>query len=147
MDRLKFEEYIEDQGRLTYRNKGVSMMPMLKQGRDSFTVERKVARAAKWDVVLFRRDGKYVLHRVIAVHPDSYTILGDNCITAEEHVPEADVLAVLTEFTHRGHICQSSNFLYRCYVTLWCKPYHLRIAVKKLVMKLKRLVKKILGIQ
>ena len=33
-----YEEYLRKYHTLTYKNVGVSMLPLLKQGRDSFTV-------------------------------------------------------------------------------------------------------------
>ena len=38
MTRLSYEEYLRKFHTLTYKNVGVSMLPLLKQGRDSFTV-------------------------------------------------------------------------------------------------------------
>ena len=35
-----YEECLEKYGTLTYRNVGVSMLPLLKQGRDIFTVRK-----------------------------------------------------------------------------------------------------------
>ena len=61
------------------------MLPLLKQGRDSFTVrEVKQGESCKlWDVVLYKRGtDQYVLHRIIKVYEDFYDILGDNCIGA-----------------------------------------------------------------
>ena len=38
---VSFEEYLDRNGSLTYSNLGVSMLPLLRQGRDLFTVEKK----------------------------------------------------------------------------------------------------------
>ena len=56
MNRLSFEEYLRKYHTLTYKNVGVSMLPLLKQGRDSFTVrEVKQGESCKlWDVVLYK---------------------------------------------------------------------------------------------
>ena len=53
MTRLSYEEYLRKYHTLTYKNVGVSMLPLLKQGRDSFTVcEVKQGESCKlWDVV------------------------------------------------------------------------------------------------
>ena len=32
-------EFLEENGKLTYTNVGVSMMPLLRQGKDLFTIE------------------------------------------------------------------------------------------------------------
>ena len=136
MIRLSYEEYLRKYHTLTYTNVGVSMLPLLKQGRDSFTVrEVKPDESCKiWDVVLYKRGTHYVLHRIIKIYNDSYDILGDNCIGIERRIPKTDVLGVMTEFTHKGKRCTTRDLRYRLYVFLWCRPYPVRIFLKKLTM-------------
>lgn len=112
------------------------MLPLLKQGRDSFTVrEVKPDESCKiWDVVLYKRGTHYVLHRIIKIYNDSYDILGDNCIGIERRIPKTDVLGVMTEFTHKGKRCTTRDLRYRLYVFLWCRLYPVRIFLKKLTM-------------
>ena len=100
MPKLTLEECLAENGFLTYRIRGVSMQPMLRQGRDLFTVIPKgPERCKKYDVVLYRRQSDpYVLHRIIEVRPDSYVILGDNCIAKEYGIRDEDILGVLTSF-------------------------------------------------
>ena len=131
-----YEEYLRKYHTLTYKNVGVSMLPLLKQGRDSFTVrEVKPDESCKiWDVVLYKRGTHYVLHRIIKIYNDSYDILGDNCIGIERRIPKTDVLGVMTEFTHKGKRCTTRDLRYRLYVFLWCRPYPVRIFLKKLTM-------------
>ena len=53
---MTYEEYLEKNGEMTYTNRGVSMLPLLKQDRDMFTVRRKgEERCRKYDVILYRR--------------------------------------------------------------------------------------------
>ena len=42
LESISFEDYLSKYGSLTYRNRGVSMMPLLKQGRDLFTLVPKI---------------------------------------------------------------------------------------------------------
>ena len=71
-NKLRFEDYIEKNGSLTYTNVGVSMLPLLRQGKDMFIVsKRNGERCRVGDVVLYRRPpDQYVLHRVIEVRSD-----------------------------------------------------------------------------
>lgn len=137
MTRISYEEYLRKYHMLTYKNVGVSMLPLLKQGRDSFTIsEVKPDEACRiWDVVLYKRGtNQYVLHRIIKIHEDTYDILGDNCIGIERGIDRKDVLGVMTEFIHKGKRCTTSDLRYRLYVFLWCRPYPVRIFFKKLMM-------------
>lgn len=141
MTRISYEEYLRKYHTLTYKNVGVSMMPLLKQGRDSFTVRevKPDEKCKAWDVVLYKRGtDQYVLHRIIRVHDDAYDILGDNCIGIEQGIKRSDILGVMTEFTHRGKRYRTDDWRYRLYVFLWCRPYPIRIFLKKVRMKLKR---------
>ncbi len=142
MSNTTFEEYLNSHGALTYTNVGVSMRPLLKQGRDLFTVRRvadgEVCR--RWDVVLYKRPpDAYVLHRIIRVRDDgAYDILGDNCITVERAVPAQNVIGVMTGFVRKNKAYTVKDKRYRLYVALWCKPYRLRTALKKGVYRVKR---------
>ena len=85
MNKTTYEEFLEQNGQLTYTFNGTSMMPLLRSGKDLFVVEKnKGSRFKKGDVVLYRRPpDQYVLHRIIKVRPEDYVILGDNCINRE----------------------------------------------------------------
>ena len=53
---LNFEEVLDRDGHLAYTNKGVSMLPLLRQGRDVMLIRKKGAeKLKKLDAVLFRR--------------------------------------------------------------------------------------------
>ena len=122
-----FEQLLEDQGYLVYTNVGVSMMPLLRQGKDLMIIrKRPEGRLKPMDAVLFRRDnGQYVLHRIVKLLPDGYDILGDNCLKSE-YVREEQVLGVLSAVERNGRRIESDSRRNRLYVALWCRPYRLR---------------------
>ena len=54
--KMTFEEVLEREGRLVYTNVGISMLPLLRQGKDLFVVEKRgPERLRAGDVVLYRR--------------------------------------------------------------------------------------------
>lgn len=128
MSKLTFEEYLLEKGELTYRNTGVSMLPMLKQGRDLFTVERKTEkRCSKYDVVMYRRPpDQYVLHRIVKVRDNDYVICGDNCINREYGITDDDIIGVMKSFVRKGKTHYSDDFLYRLYSRLWVGTFAVR---------------------
>ena len=137
MNKTTYEEYLEKNGTLIYRNVGVSMLPLIKQGRDLFIVKKKSAhRCKKYDVVLFKRaDNKYVLHRIIKVNPNDYIIRGDNCVNKEYGVKDEDIIGVMTSFIRKGKEYSVDNRLYKLYSVLWCRVYFLRRVYQKLFLR------------
>lgn len=143
-EKLKIEEVLERAGKYVGPTSGVSMLPMLKTGRDSVVILKKTARLAPYDVALYRREDKYVLHRVLSVTETGYIIRGDNCY-ADENVPEGAVIGVLTEF-FRGDkhvVCTDEKYLK--YAKRRVKNYPVRRFFKKIERKLKGAAKRLLG--
>lgn len=99
-----FESVLARDGVLVYTNVGRSMMPLLRQGRDLLVIHKKTDKRLRWlDVPLYKRpDGKYIMHRVMWVHSDSYTICGDNQWRLERGVKEEQILGVLTAVQRDG---------------------------------------------
>ncbi len=144
---MTYEEYLKENEEMTYRFKGVSMLPLLKQGRDLFTVRAKKPgeRFQRTDVILYRRGSDYVLHRITKVLPDGhYVILGDNCINYEHNTVDDDILGVMIAFNRKGKNISVDNFFYRIYANLRVTLAPLRIFRCKVIAKLKRIAKKIL---
>lgn len=142
MSKSSFEEQLEKYGSFTYRNKGVSMMPLLRQGKDLFTV-RKLEdgeRLKKYDVAFYRRGKDYVLHRVLEVTDTGYIIRGDNCIN-KENIPEKDILGVMTDYVRDGKKYTVDDPVYKRYVKrmLFCSVF--RIPWNKLKNKAVKMLK------
>ncbi len=134
---MKYEEYLDQFGTLTYRFKGVSMLPMLRQGKDTFTVVKKTQqRCKKYDVALYRRGEQYVLHRVVKVLPQSYITLGDNCLCKEHGITDGDVIGVLQSFTRGDKTVSVQHKGYRLYARVWYLLYPLRYCWMRLRSKL-----------
>lgn len=143
---MTYEEYLNKNGKLTYTFFGVSMNPMLKQGRDLFTVKAKTnKRCQKYDVVLYRRPPhQYVLHRIVEVRKNDYVILGDNCIDKEYGITDDDIIGVLNEFLRAGKRVSVNNKVYRFYSWFWYFIYPMRRLIKIGKIKVKKWIKNIL---
>ena len=148
-ERLTFEELLKRDGSLAYTNKGNSMMPLLREDRDVMVISKKGSeRCRKLDAVLFKRPnvtgrGEYVLHRILKVGDDgTYWIVGDNCYCGET-VKEENVLGILTAVVRNGKTISVNNRGYRLYVNTWCRWYHLRFFILRLIHFFKRCIRKI----
>ena len=147
MNSITFEEYLGRYGTLTYKNVGVSMLPLIRQGRDAFILRavKPGETLKKWDVVLYKRPpDAYVLHRIIDVKDGTYDILGDNCVAVERNIPKERVIGVMTGFIRKNKEYAVAVKRYRIYVTLRCKPYHVRTAFKRIWMLIKRVGRTVL---
>lgn len=150
---MTFEKLLQEDGRLVYRTRGVSMEPMLRQNRDLVTIRVPASRLKKYDVALYKRGDSYVLHRVIGVASDHYLIRGDNTY-AVETVPDSAVIGVLSAFKRKGKAHGVTEPGYRLYARLWHAVYPLRalfMRCRRLAVRAARkagllpVIKKLLG--
>ena len=140
MNNSSFEEYLEEHKTLIYSQIGVSMMPLLRQGKDLLEVRRKgPERAQVGDVVLYRRPpDQYVLHRVVKVRPEDYVILGDNTIHREMGIRDEDILGIMTGYVRGGRHHQVTELGYRVYTWVIMHTIPLRIGIKKIIMGIRK---------
>lgn len=143
MSNMTFEQVIARDGRLIYTNRGDSMMPLIKQGRDLLVISKKPKRRLKkYDVPLYKRDsGKYVLHRILQVRKHDYVICGDNRWTKEYGITDRHIIGVLTAVIRNGEEIKVTDLKYRIYVHLWCDLFPVRAFVLRAVNKIKRMIK------
>ena len=125
--KLKIEDVLAEKGVYIGPTVGVSMLPLLKNRRDTIVVRPKMERLKPLDVALYKRGEAYVLHRVLEPIEGGYLIRGDNCY-ADERVPEQAVIGVLTEFFRKGKHIYCTDKAYMRYSRWHVKTYRLRRA-------------------
>lgn len=132
---MNIAQYLADKGTLTYTNKGVSMWPLLREGRDMFTLRHKTeARCKAGDVVLYRRPpNQYVLHRIIDVRENDYVILGDNCVQREYGIKDSDILGIMTGFIRNGQEYSVDSTGYRLYTFVILHTITIRTFTKRVI--------------
>lgn len=130
---ISYKEYLEKHGSLTYSNVGISMLPLLRQGRDLFIVCKKGKERCKaGDLVLYHRTPEqYVLHRIVEVRHNDYVVLGDNCIAREYGITDDDIIGIMTGFVRDGREHSVKENGYRIYTFIWLHTASLRIILKK----------------
>lgn len=118
----KMEEILAETGELFTTASGVSMLPCIRPKLDMLHLAKPEHDIKKYDVLLYKRkNGTYILHRVMEVKSDSYVLCGDNQWVLEHGITDEQVLGVLRGF-YRGkkYIDCQKNHLYHFYVKLWC---------------------------
>ncbi len=124
-EKWKIEDVLKEKGVYIGPTVGVSMLPMLKNRRDTIVVKPKTERLKRLDVALYKRGEDYVLHRVLGGVDGGYIIRGDNCY-ADENVPEDAVIGVLTEFFRKDKHILCTDEKYIRYAERRIKTYKTR---------------------
>lgn len=117
------EEVISDDGEFRLYPKGTSMLPLIRQGKDSVILV-KPGLLSIGDIILYKRkSGQFVLHRIVKKKGDNLVICGDNQTQLEYGITTADVIAKVTavyidETRYEGVIGDKGNFYLK---KLWLK--------------------------
>lgn len=120
--------------------RGVSMLPLIREGKDSVILSPTGGKLKKYDLPLYlRRDGKYVLHRVVAIKDDGYTMAGDNQYVYERGISHDQIIAVVSAIRRGGRLFFAANPLYRLYVVFWHHTRSLRHFAVRVVRRIKKL--------
>ena len=99
---------------------GSSMLPLLRQGRDSVSLRRVDSPIRKGDILFYQRpDGSFVLHRVWAVTSEGLTLIGDNQTSAEYGVSPDWVIGRVTRIFRDDKEVICDGWGYRWYLRLW----------------------------
>lgn len=122
--------------------KGISMLPMLRQGKDTVTLSSVTGPLRKYDIPLYRRDdGAYVLHRIVRAG-ETYTCIGDNQYILEPGIRQDQIIAVVTSFSRGDREIPVTGLGYRVYVLLWHWSRPARRFAGRVKRKLKRMLKR-----
>ena len=110
---------------------GSSMTPFLAPGRDSVYLSAISEALRPGDVVLYRRDnGRYVLHRILRVNGDSYTMVGDAQTVPEPGIRREQILAIVTAVRRKGKLLQKGSFRWAFFQRVWIRMVPLRPLIR-----------------
>ena len=114
-----FRERLEAGQQVRFSPMGTSMLPMLRQGRDSVVLSPAPERLSRYDLPLYRRDsGTYVLHRIVEAG-ETYTCIGDHQFVYEPGIRRDQIIAVVTGFCRKGRDHTVTEPGYRLYCRIW----------------------------
>lgn len=114
-----FRERLAAGQTIRFSPRGVSMLPMLRQGKDSVVLSPLPEKLKKYDLPLYqRRNGKYILHRVVKVG-ETYTCVGDNQFELEPGLEHDQMIAVVTAFYRGDREIRVDSVGYQMYCRFW----------------------------
>lgn len=136
-----YEQAIKKYGFYIATPIGTSMMPLLRERIDTVKLVAP-NNLKKHDVVLYMRNDKtLVLHRIIRVNNDLFTMCGDNQFMLEKNIKRSQIIAVMEGFYRGEEYIPSTNKTYQKYVkkTIRKRP------IKYIKYLIKKIIKKIIG--
>lgn len=139
------EDLLKMKGYIVYTNVGNSMMPFLRQKRDIIEIRAKgLERCKKYDVVLYKKGSKYILHRILKVCCDGYVIAGDHNTFLEYDITDDSILGIMNRVIRNGREIRFDNKVYMLYVHLWCDFYPIRMAIIYVKRRVKSFLRRII---
>ena len=121
--------------------RGVSMMPMLRQGIDNVVLSPVPGKLKKYDLPLYRRSsGQFVLHRIIKAG-ETYTCMGDNQFEPEPNRCHEQMIGLVTAFTRGDRLIPVTALGYRLYCRFWHYSRPVRRLWRRGVAFLRRILK------
>ena len=114
-----FRQRLAEGNRVRFGPKGVSMLPMIRQGIDSVELGPLPEKLKKFDLPLYqRRDGNYVLHRIVGVG-DTYTCIGDNQFRLEKGLTHDQMIGLVVAFYRGEKRWDVEQWQYKLYCRVW----------------------------
>ena len=108
-----YEQAIEKYGFYIATPIGTSMMPLLRERKDTVKLVAP-NNIKKYDVVLYMRNDKtLVLHRIIRVKNDLFTMCGDNQFMLEKNIKRSQIIAVMEGFYREEEYIPTTDKTYQ----------------------------------
>ena len=121
--------------------RGMSMLPMLRQGIDTVELAPLPEKLSKYDLPVYQYpSGKYVMHRIVKVEKNHCICLGDNTYSYET-IRREQMLGIVSAFKRGEKRIEADAWQYRLYCRLWVASYPMRKLFRKAKLRLKRLVR------
>lgn len=115
---------------------GNSMYPLFRSKCDSVVLAPISGDIKKNDVVLYRRkNGQYVMHRIIQRKHGVYAANGDNQAWVEKPLYREQLLGRMIAFVRNGKYVTVNRFWYRVYRFVWTKGKPFRRTMIRLLQR------------
>lgn len=140
-------EMLDSGGSVNFNPNGTSMLPTIMNHGDRVVIKKLDRRLKKYELPLYRRkNGDFVLHRVVRVYDDCYGMCGDNQWSIEKGITDDNIVGVVTQINRKGKIIDvEKNMLYKIYVVFWVNVMPVRHVLIGGLRRIKRIVKRIIG--
>ncbi len=137
------EEKLKNGGEVKFMPKGVSMLPLIRQGFDSVIIRTKEKPLGRGDIIFYRRpDGQFVIHRIVGKNKKGYILCGDNQFKKEYGVEESWIIGVVARVRRDNRDIPCGDQKQKMY-TMFALPFRRnRLFLEACVRKVKGAIKK-----
>ena len=110
-------ETLDKNGEVSFVSAGRSMLPIIRDRKDTVTLVKPKKNIKAGDVVFYQRDnGGFILHRVMYVNAGTYAMRGDNQWDNEYNVRRDQIIGVLKSIERNGKVHNVTDRDYLMYV-------------------------------
>lgn len=114
---MLISDELEKNGEISFVLLGRSMLPLIRDGKDTITLVKPKKAIRCGDVIFYRREnGQFILQRVMFVNNGNLVVRGDNQWDNEYNVRQNQIVGVLKNFERDGKIHNVNDRDYLTYV-------------------------------
>ncbi len=132
-------EVIDCGGEFQLVTAGTSMLPLLRDRKDTVILVKPSKPLKKYDVVLYKRnDGAFVLHRIVAFdNKGGFVMCGDNQYIYEYGIKNEDIIAIMKGYIKNDKKTLCSDMSFKIYSVFHCKKRTVRLFLGKIKRAIK----------
>lgn len=132
------KEKLDSGATVTIQPKGISMLPLIRQGQDEVILKKPTGRLNKYDIPFYKREsGQFVLHRIVKKRKNDYVLCGDNQIEYEYGITDNMIIAVVEAIKRDGKTIPVTDKEYMKY----SKRHLLKTKKKRVISRIKKVIK------
>ena len=137
------KEVVDQDSTFSLKPKGISMLPTINEKTD-VVILSKPEKLKKYDAVLYVRDnGQYVLHRIVKIKGDTFSMCGDNQIFIEKNIKKENIIAKMTSLISSDKKIDIHEDAYKKRI----RSLHRKKILPRFALRVKNKIKRVLNIK
>lgn len=134
------KELVEEGHEVSLRIAGSSMAPFLVHQRDTIFFRKPHRELRVGDMVFYRRrNGQYVMHRIVRIRDGGYYLVGDAQQEIEGPLDRCQIFALVTAVERKGRLLRPGSFWWEFFARVWLRMIPMRRWIMKVYGKLRLL--------